>query len=128
MRYGNLQKRFNPVGFAYHHSSRIGIVPHTHAQEVFDAQFGQAFADVYRQIIWKKGSDLVLNAQFLFSYRKTHCGGGKTFADRIHGVLQVIAVGIPPAFRDDLAVPQHHNAVKLVLTVGGSFQKVENPL
>ena len=65
----------------------------------------------------------MLSPKVAFADGKTDGRRSKAFADGVKGMLQIGPVGIPPSFRDDLAMAQQHEAVKLILAGSRSIEE-----
>ena len=101
-------------------------MPDAHAQQVFYPEICQIGRHRGGYIFREKRNDFVVHRQLFFGHGKPDRRRRKTFAARIHGVLQIAAVRIPPAFCHHFPVPQHHKTVEFVVAFGCRFQKIED--
>jgi hypothetical protein len=72
----------------------------------------------------KKADDLVIEVQEAFCQRKADGGRGEALAGGVERMFEIRRVGIPPAFGDDLAVPEEHEAVKFGFAVSGGIDEL----
>ena len=98
-----------------HFPDRVALVARLHGQQVAHTHRGEMPGNLQRQLVREEADDGVLQRQALLLNRKADGGRRKALAHGKHVPRRIQPAGSPGAFRDDLAVLQQHERIRVAV-------------